>query len=141
MMRKDFRGGFTLVELMVVILVAAILVAIALPSYDAMITKSRRVEAKDMLWAAANRQQQYFTKNNSYTTSAAELNVSTTSRNGYYALTIAAGTTGNIATSYLMSAAPVSGTTQASDTACATFRLNSLGQQTVSGTQTAPPCW
>ena len=65
----------------------------------------------------------------------------TASANGYYALSVAAGNTGSINTSYSMSATPVAGTTQAEDTDCGTYTLNSLGQKTVSGSQTTPPCW
>ena len=77
-----------------------------------------------------------------YTTNiSGELIVASISANGYYALSVAAGNTGSINTSYSMSATPVAGTTQAEDTDCGTYTLNSLGQKTVSGSQTTPPCW
>lgn len=133
--------GFTLTELVVVIAVIGLLTAIAIPNYRSFTVKSRRMEAKDLLYTAAQRLQQYYTANNSYTTNAATLSVPTTSSNGYYTLTIAAGSTGSITTSYLVTAAPVSGTTQADDSACGTYTLNSLGTKTVSGSQTTPPCW
>ena len=40
-------AGFTLVELMVTILIGAILLAIAVPTYQAQIRKSRRTEARN----------------------------------------------------------------------------------------------
>ena len=104
--------------------------------------KSRRTEAKELLYTAAQRLQQYYTMFNVYTTNAGSpLSVPTTSSNGYYTLRITAGTTGSINTSYAVTATPVGGTTQAGDSACGTYTLNSLGTKTVSGSQTTPPCW
>lgn len=137
------RAGFTLMELVVAILIVAVLVTLAVPSYKAFIIKARRVEAKELLYTAAQRQQQWFTQNDSYTTDTGNtgLDISTTSTNGYYTLSIAAGPTGSITTSYAMSATAVAGSSQADDSACGTFTLNSRGQRTVSGSQTQPPCW
>ena len=141
-MAKRLASGFTLTEVVIVVVIIAILVGVALPSYREFVMKSRRNEAKEMLWAAAQREQQVFTRDNAYSTDAAGvLRVPTTSRNGYYTLGIGAGPSGSIATSYALSATPVSGSSQAADSDCGTFTLNSLGQQTVSGSQTAPPCW
>lgn len=135
-------AGFSLIEVMIVVVVVALLLSLAYPSYQEFLMKSRRTEAKELLYTAAQRQQQFFTMNDVYTTNAADdLVVSTTSSNGYYTLSIAAGHTGDIATSYSMSATPVSGTSQAADTACGTFTLTSLGVKSVSGSQTTPPCW
>jgi len=134
-------NGFSLTELVIVVAVVAILTALAVPSYQSFMMKSRRTEAKDLLYTAAQRLQQYYTANNVYTTSAADLSVPTTSSNGYYTLAIAAGSTGSINTSYAVTATPVSGTSQAGDSACGTYTLNSLGTKTVSGSQTTPPCW
>jgi type IV pilus assembly protein PilE len=134
-------AGFSLTELVIVLAVLGLLTALAVPSYRDFVTKSRRTEAKDLLYTAAQRLQQYYTINDVYTTNAGALSVPTTSSNGYYSLSIAAGHTGSINTSYSISAAPVSGTTQAGDSACGTYTLNSLGTKTVSGSQTTPPCW
>ena len=124
---------------MIVLVVISILMGIAVPSYQSFLEKSRGTEAKELLLAAAQRQQQFYTQNDLYTTDASALSVPTSSINGYYTLTIVAGNTGNINTSYSMSATPAG--TQADDSACGTFTLNSLGQRTVSGSQTTPPCW
>ena len=134
-------SGFNLVELVIVLAIVAVLVGVAIPSYQDFVMKSRRTEAKELLYETAQRQQQYYTMFNRYTTDAGQLSVPTTSANGYYTLRIVAGNTGSILTSYTLIATPASGTSQAGDTACGTYMLNSLGAKAVSGSQTTPPCW
>ena len=135
-------SGFTLIEVMVVVVLIAVLASLAIPSYQEFIVKARRTEAKELLYSAAQRQQQHFTQMNVYTTDAVnQLKVATTSTNGYYTLSIAAGHSGSINSSYSMSATPATGSSQTSDAACGIFTINSLSQRTVSGTQTVPPCW
>ena len=135
-------SGFTLIEVMVVVVLIALLASLAIPSYQKFIVKARRTEAKELLYSAAQRQQQYFTQMNVYTTDAVnQLKVATTSTNGYYTLSIAAGHSGSINSSYSMSATPATGSSQTSDAACGIFTINSLSQRTVSGSQTSPPCW
>ncbi len=132
-------AGFTIIELLIVIAVISILTAIAVPSYRDYVMKSRRTEAKELLFTAAQRLQQYFTQNDVYTNSTSTLQMGSSSRNGYYTLTIAAGTTGSINTSYALTATRAG--TQTSDTACGNYTLNLLGTRSVSGSQTTPPCW
>jgi type IV pilus assembly protein PilE len=45
MMSRNAARGFTLIELMVVVAIVAIIVAIALPSYQEQVRKSRRADA------------------------------------------------------------------------------------------------
>jgi len=138
----DANCGFTLTELMIVLVIFAIVLSLAIPSYRTFIIKTRRADAIELIYEVAQRMQQYHTQNHVYHTNAAdELGISATSKNGYYALTIAAGPTGSINTSYSLSAVPVEGASQTNDTACGTFLFNSLGEKSVSGSQTKPPCW
>ncbi|MCM5681506.1 type IV pilin protein [Schlegelella sp. S2-27] len=58
--------GFTLIELMIVVVVVAILSALAFPSYVEAVRKSRRAEAKTALLELAARQERYFTTHNAY---------------------------------------------------------------------------
>ena len=104
--RRD--RGFTLIELMIVVVIIGILAAIAYPSYRTYILKGNRASAEAFLMDAAQRQQQYFLDNRAYapdlgtlfgTTSAIPKEVSP-----YYQITVAT-TTGPPPT-FLLTAAP-----------------------------------
>jgi type IV pilus assembly protein PilE len=65
--------GFTLVELMVTLVVVAILMAIAIPTYRQSVIKSNRRAAQAVMMELISRQEQYFVANRVYATKA-ELN-------------------------------------------------------------------
>jgi len=144
--------GFTLVELMVVIVIATILLTIAIPSYQSQIRKSRRTEARTALLDLASREERYFSANNNYTKLQLPLGYSTDATatfdspgvsvgSGYYTVIITV-TTGDPATStqpgYSIKATAVNA--QASDTQCATFTVDQSGTQS-STSAAASTCW
>jgi len=134
-------SGFTLIEIMVVVVILGVLLAIAVPSYRQHIAKSRRADAKATLLDLAARQERFFSTNNAYTTLATNLGytsfplkIPSTSQLNYNVSILAAN-----ATSYTAQAVPTGN--QASD-ACGTFTINQLGVQGVSGgTLNASQCW
>src|SRR3989440_9711798 len=56
-------GGFTLIELMVVVAIATILFSIAIPSYMSYIRQSRRTEAKTAVLELAGREERFLSTN------------------------------------------------------------------------------
>ncbi|ADJ28940.1 type IV pilin protein [Nitrosococcus watsonii] len=60
------QGGFTLIELMIVVAIVAILASVAFPSYQASIKKSRRGDAQGALTAFAATMERHFTESNTY---------------------------------------------------------------------------
>ncbi len=62
--RRD--GGFTLIELMIVVAVVAILAAVALPSYQESVARGNRAEARAVLLQAAQWMERHYTENNRY---------------------------------------------------------------------------
>lgn len=62
--------GFTLIEMMVVVVIIAILASIAYPSYREYILRSNRAAAQSVMMDIANRQQQFLMANRSYSDKA-----------------------------------------------------------------------
>jgi len=67
------EGGFTLIELLVVIIIIAILAAIAIPMYLSQRQKGWEANARSDLRNAAVAQESYYTDNDIYTTTEANL--------------------------------------------------------------------
>ena len=83
--------GFTLVEVLITIAVIAILAAVAWPSYESYIRRSKRATAQSALMTIANREQSYLLDLRGYTSSLAALNFSAPQElRGDYAFTIVA---------------------------------------------------
>lgn len=143
--------GFTLVELLTAMVIAAILLAVAIPSYRTQTQKSRRTEAKTALLDLASREERYNSTNSAYSSTPADLGYSGTwplkVGSGYYQITacVAANTACAADTgkgqAFLLTAAPVGA--QAGDTQCSSFTLDSTGLQKVTGSSSGSPssCW
>ena len=70
------RAGFTLLELMMVVIIMAILASIALPQYLRTSERARAAEAIQMLGAMRTTQTRYYALNNeNYATKADELDI------------------------------------------------------------------
>lgn len=146
-------AGFTLIELMIAVVILTLLVAIALPSYRREIEESRRTDAKTALLDLASREQRFFSLQNSFTTNFVSLGyapagnpASVTVGSGYYSVTVAVPSPNAPANpnSFLLTATPVAGTTQASDTSCQLFTVDYTGLQLAqdgSGNNTSTTCW
>ncbi|WP_319016822.1 type IV pilin protein [Diaphorobacter aerolatus] len=126
--------GFTLIELMITVAVVGILAAIAFPSYQEYVMRSRRVEGQKMLMEAAARQERWRAQNGSYADEVPKLNIPSKSENGYYTLTVETPVAGD--GGYTLTAKPES--IQAKDK-CGTYKLTASGTKSASGTATN--CW
>ncbi|WP_338054592.1 type IV pilin protein [Seongchinamella unica] len=60
------QRGFTLIELMVVVIIVAVLLAIALPAYQNQVRRGNRAAAQAEMLGIANLQQQYLLSNRTY---------------------------------------------------------------------------
>lgn len=130
--------GFTLIELMITLVIAAILATVAVPSYQDHVRKARRADAYDCLLDAAQRQESYFYRNNSYATTIAQLGLNSAScgEHGYYNLDVKSAD----ATSYELRASRVA--PQDADTKCGDLTLTDTGVKgNENATLSAGDCW
>lgn len=129
--------GFSLIELMIAMAIVAIVTAVALPSFQDTVRKSRRADAKAALLQVATNQEKYRANNTSYTTSLTNLGFAAAtnadSTDGYYTINVTAAN----ATSFTATAAPKTGTAQAGDSC--TFILTQNGPDI--STATKKSCW
>lgn len=144
------QAGITLIELMIVVAIIAIIGAIAYPTYQDQVRKSRRTEAKSLLLEAATRQEQIFsaTAPNSFAPSMTALGYASDAQpteSGFYTVSVSAVSPagcsigGTPCTAFTLTATPQGG--QAGDR-CGSFTLNELGVRGVSGGSLGvADCW
>ena len=130
--------GFSLLELMIVVLIVGILLGISVPAYQGYVLRSHRTDAHGSLLDIAARQERFVAQGTkSYTTNikdAAGLNMgSDDSKEGYYKLSVKKCASGTIATCYLITATAQG--SQANDTGCTALTYDSAG------TKAPAACW
>jgi type IV pilus assembly protein PilE len=149
-MKHSRMAGFTLVELMVVVVITAILASIAVPAYNSSIRKSRRTEAKTTIMDLAAREERYFATQNMYTTSPASLAYGSGAfplQSGTYYQISSVTTSAATATTpggYVLQVTPVAGSPQLQDTSCQTFQVDQTGKQSSldnSSNDSSTTCW
>ncbi len=86
---KD-QGGFTLLELMLVIAIIGILSAIAIPNFMSYVAKTRQSEAKANLGAVFTDEQAYLAENDTYSESFTDIGFALAGGAKYYDYTLTA---------------------------------------------------
>jgi len=126
--------GFTLIELLITLTCVALLTGLAWPSYQSLILRSQRAQARATLLQAAHWLERAASANGSYPATS-DVPSSVLQMDGQHYKISVISTTQN----YTLSATPLGG--QTADV-CGTLTINDLGLRGVQGaSQTTSQCW
>ena len=146
MSRARQRRGFSLIELMVAVGIAAVLAAAAIPSWRAHVRRVHRTEAIRALLALAAAQERHHLRHGRYASAlggtddaaAERLPVATTADGGRYRLAIEAGD------ELTFTARATASGGQAEDTQCAVLSIDETGErraEDAAGRRSDSRCW
>jgi type IV pilus assembly protein PilE len=139
-MKIKTNTGFTLIEVMIVVVIIGVIAAIALPSYLDYTKQARRADAKTALFAVQLAEEKYRANNPSYG-SLTDLSFSDPfiSPEGYYSITVVkVDTSGATPSTYTATAAPTTKNNQNTDD-CGNFVATSADLYTAGGDDEI--CW
>lgn len=141
-MKYTQQRGFSLIEIMVVVLIIAVLAAFAWPAWQNYVTRSNRTAAQSCLMEQAQFMERFYTQNMSYETSRGGSSVSLPSNGCVSELsdryTIELDDVDD--SSYTLTASPV-GVQENRDTQCGVLGVDHTGQKSASGEGGAAGCW
>ena len=134
------RGGFTLIELIIVTTIVAILASVALPAYSGYVARARRADARTQLMQVGQFMQRFYAANDSFEQDRAgnavfdripaNLKQSPADGDKLYELAIPAATLNGAG--YEVRMVPVAGNGMGNDP-CGTFTLSGTGVRGVIG--------
>ena len=131
---KRGAGGFSLIELLIVVVILAILVAFGYPNYREYVIKSKRTEAKAAVLKAATNQERFFLQNNSFSSDLTDLGFASspyTTDSGAYEITVA-----STATTFTITA-----TYQPTDQETARCKTYTIDENNTKGSAPNTDCW
>jgi len=147
---SEYSRGFTLTEVLIVLAILAVLVAIALPSYQASISQGRRADGRAYALDLAVREEAYFLRNGSYTgdlETESGLNASVLSQERFYTGSVGPCAGGDLVNCFQVKVSAL-GLQRASDQACVSLTITNTGERgssdsmgVFSDANSAARCW
>ncbi len=145
------QQGFTLVELMIVILLMSVILGISIPSYRAYTLRAGRSDASSALLRIAAAQERFYLQNGTYAGNAALAAAppaglgftGSKSAHSYYDLSLAADA-GGLTIGYVATAAVDASERQKGDTDCTSLSMDQNGRRGANGGYAAAvveECW
>lgn len=141
-------AGFTLLEMVTVLVIAATLYFVALPGYQHSVLKSGRAAARGILLDVMTRQEEYFINNKRYAVTLADLGLPQPFYINRQAEVVEPALAAyqvdlEIVDDAFVGAAAAPRNRQAADEDCMTFSLTRTGMRAVSGSFADAPghCW
>ena len=143
-MRRTQQSGFSLIELMIVIVILGVLMAIAIPNYNGYLERTRRTDARGALLEIASAQERIYFERNQYTSAIADVwnyqeAGASVSNEGHYTLTVELGGADNDDPNRFTATATARNK-QTGDADCATFSLDETGLKAATGDDPSG-CW
>lgn len=135
--------GFSLIELMLVLVVMGILAAVAIPSYQGYVSKGRRSDAVAAVASVQQAQERLRANQPNYAGQLSDLGISATTASGHYAVDLSSAD----AVGYVVVVTPTPGGLQANDAPCASMKMTMSKGNAIytatrrDGTANDTECW
>lgn len=132
--------GFSLIELMIVVVIIGVLGGIAYPNFVNYLKRTHRGEIAELLTESAQTLERHYSRAGSYANTTTPYVVTTADPvgNAYYSMAV-----NRQAATFTLTATPIAGTMMAGDV-CGSFQIDNTGNRTnpsaTSGT-TVATCW
>ena len=131
------KKGFNLLEVLIVLVIIAAILAYAYPKYINHVTTTRRLDGKVAILDLASKMNDYYVAHHNYENADfILLNTSESSPEGYYQLKIVKATKN----SYEIQSIPI-GSQAKHDTLCGSFTYNQAGEKGITGNGAITECW